>query len=178
MTLEAKITALASAVGADVKALITKIGDMTSLKTTTKSNLVAALNELYDAIGDAGAQIDDTAGAGNKLVTWSADKMVSELATAKQQVKDDIIGGASGAYDTLLEIQQLLEGDASALAALTTAVNNRVRFDDAQTLNNTQKTQARANIGATSQDDVDNRIAAKVGDSEHDFVNDYNTAKA
>lgn len=40
---------------------------------------------------------------------------------------DDLVGGASAAYDTLVELQALLEGDAASIATLTTAVNARAR---------------------------------------------------
>jgi hypothetical protein len=174
MKLEQRLSLLASAVGGDIKILTGKIGDLTSLSTTAKGNIVAALNELYAAIGDAGASIDDTAGNGNTLVTWSADKIFDSIAAAKQAVKDEILGGASAAYDTLLEIQALLQGDAASLADLAQAIANRVRFDDVQNLTAGQKQQARTNIGALSNDD----LVALVGDTDHDFVADYTTAKA
>ncbi|WP_287030065.1 hypothetical protein [Pseudomonas sp. UBA6310] len=164
MSLETKIISLAQAIGADVKALRTAQGDLTSLPTTAKGNLVAAIAEIYGLLGEAGAVIDDNAGNGATSVTWSADKIYDSLELAKQAVKAEILGGASEAYDTLLELQELATGNASTAAALATAVNNRVRFDAAQTLTTAQKLQACTNIG--------------VGDPEHDFAADYATAKA
>lgn len=58
MSLETRLIALAEAVGTDIKSLITKQGDLTSLNTTAKGNLVAAINELFGAIGNAGARTD------------------------------------------------------------------------------------------------------------------------
>lgn len=164
MSLETKIIALAQAIGADVKVLRVAQGDLTSLPTTAKGNLVAAIAEIYGLLGESGAVIDDNAGNGATSVTWSADKIYDSLELAKQAVKAEILGGASEAYDTLLELQELATGNASTAAALATAVNNRVRFDDAQTLTTAQKLQACTNIG--------------VGDPEHDFAADYATAKA
>jgi len=164
MSLETKIISLAQAIGADVKALRVAQGDLTSLPTTAKGNLVAAIAEIYGLLGQAGAVIDDNAGNGATSVTWSADKIYDSLELAKQAVKAEILGGASEAYDTLLELQELATGNASTAAALATAVNNRVRFDAAQTLTTAQKLQACTNIG--------------VGDPEHDFAADYATAKA
>ena len=69
MSLELRIVALAQAIGGDVKTLTNKQGDLTSLSTTAKGNLVAAINEMYSAIGNAGAQINDTAGDSDTLVT-------------------------------------------------------------------------------------------------------------
>ena len=80
MTLETKIVALAQAIGADIKDLRTKQGDLTALSTTAKSNLVSAINELYGLLGSSGAVIDDNAGDGATSVTWSADKIYDQLA--------------------------------------------------------------------------------------------------
>lgn len=45
-----------------------------------------------------------------------------------------------------------------------------MRYDAAQALSAPQQVQARTNIGA--------QAAADVGDTDHNFVADYNTAKA
>ena len=164
MTQVARITALATSIGADIKALKAADGDLTALTTTAKGNLVAALNELHGLIGSAGAVIDDNAGNGNTNVTWSADKIYDSIAAAIQALKTDIVGGASSAYDTLIELENFIKTNAGAAADLAAAVANRVRYDDAQTLNTAQKLQACQNIG--------------IGDPEHDFLADYVAAKA
>lgn len=51
MSLETRIIALAQAIGADIKTLTQKQGDTTSLNTTAKDSLVAALNELHANAG-------------------------------------------------------------------------------------------------------------------------------
>ena len=82
MSLELKIAALITAVGGDVKALTTKIGDTTSLSTTAKANLVAAINEVQAAVvvaagaGAAAAAAVVVAGAD---AFWVADMMVSSF---------------------------------------------------------------------------------------------------
>lgn len=164
MTLETRIIALAQAIGTDVKALTTKQGDLTALSTTAKGNLVSAINELYTLLGSAGAKIDDTAGDGATSVTWSANKIFDSIEAAKAAVQASILGGASAAFDTLKELQDLIVNDEGLLTALTTAVANRVRFDDAQTLSAAQKLQACQNIG--------------VGNPDTDFSASYVTAKA
>lgn len=164
MSLENKIIALAQAIGADVKALKASAGDLTALSTTAKGNLVAAINELYLMAGSAGATIDDGAGAGATAVAWSADKIVSEIAIARQGAKDDVVNGAGAALDTLKELADALNNDPNFATTIATDLANRVRYDAVQTLNTTQKLQACTNIG--------------VGDPEHDFVTDYNLAKA
>lgn len=163
MSLETKIIALAQAIGADVKALKASDGDLTALSTTAKGNLVAAINELFTMASSTGATIDDGAGAGATAVAWSADKIVSEIAIARQGVKDDLVDGAGAAFDTLKELADALDNDPNFAATIATGLSNRVRYDAVQTLTTPQKLQACTNIG--------------VGDPEHDFVTDYTAAK-
>lgn len=116
------------------------------------------------ASGGSGVQIDDTAGDGDTTVVWSADKVYDAIETAKQAVKDSLLNGAGAAYDTLKELQDLIVNDETIITTLSTAVANRVRYDDVQTLSTAQKLQACTNIG--------------IGDPETDLVAAYNTAKA
>ncbi len=90
--------------------------------------------------------------------TYSSNKIVSLL----DALKTEILGGADAAYDTLVEIQQLLQNGTSGLDALLAAVNNRVRFDAAQSLTVAEQLQARSNIGAVAATDV--------GNTDTDFV--------
>lgn len=162
MSLESRIISLAQAIGADVKALRVERGNLASLSTTAKSNLVDAINEIYSIVGN-GATINDSAGNGNTTVTWSADKIYDSIEAAKVAVQASILGGASAAYDTLLELEQLATSNSSTAAALATAVNNRVRYDAAQTLTTAQQLQACTNIG--------------IGNPESDFSATYSAAK-
>jgi hypothetical protein len=144
----------------DVKALYANQGSLSALTTTAKSSLVAAINELQaSGGGGGGATILDTAGAGDTAHTWSADKSTSAIAAAVA----GILGGASSAYDTLLEIQTALQSEDSSIANLLAAVSNRLRFDAAQTLTSGQITQVCSNAG--------------LGEPETDFVAIYNAAK-
>ena len=170
MSLETRIVALAQAVGADVKALTAAQGSLSALNTTTKTSLVAAINELMTLIGSAGAQINDSAGNGDTSVTWSADKIFDSIEAAKIAVKNDLVNGAGAALDTLNELAAALGNDPSFATTIATEVANRVRYDAAQTLTSPQQAQARANIGAQS--------AAAIGDPDRDLVADYNAAKA
>jgi hypothetical protein len=177
MSLESKLITLAQAVGTDVKTLTSKQGDLTSLSTTTKSNLVAAINELYGLIGSAGASIDDLAGDGATSVTWSADKIFDTIEAAKLAVKNDLINGAGAALDTLNELAAALGNDPNFAATIAAEVANRVRFDAAQTLSGAQQTQARANIDAASGTEFANLVAG-LGNYDRDFAADYTAAKA
>ena len=136
----------------DVRA---KAGNLANLTTTDKSNLVAAINELKAAVVSS-AVIDDAHIAAT--TTYSSNKIVSLL----DALKTEILGGADAAYDTLVEIQQLLQNGTSGLDALLAAVNNRVRFDAAQSLTVAEQLQARSNIGAVAATDV--------GNTDTDFV--------
>ena len=173
MSLESRIIALAQAIGADVKALLQAQGSLSALNTTTKNNLVAAINELKTVLDNAvtgGVTIDDAAGDGATGVTWSADKIVDAIEVAKTAVKNDLTAGAAAALDTLSELAAALNNDPAFAATIAAEIANRVRFDAAQTLTQPQMAQARANIGAQS--------AAAIGNPDRNLVADYNTAKA
>lgn len=164
MSLATQIVTLAQAIGADIKDLRIKQGDLTSLTTAAKGNLVAAINELQSALSGAGAAINDTAGDGATTVTWSADKIFDTIEAAKTAVKSDLTNGAATALDTLSELAAALGNDPNFAATIATELGNRVRFDAAQTLTTPQKLQACTNLG--------------LGDPEHNFVTDYTAAKA
>lgn len=160
MTLEARVIALAQAIGADIKSLNTSQGSLSSLSTTSKTSIVAAINEIFANT----AQINDTTGNGATTVTWSADKIFDAIEAAKLSVTNSLTNGAAAALDTLNELAAALGNDPSFAANVATEIANRVRFDAAQTLSAGQKAQACANIG--------------IGNPDRDFVADYTTAKA
>ena len=173
MTLEARVVALAQAMGADVKALLQAQGSLSALSTTAKSNLVAAINELktaVDAAAGGGVSINDGAGDGATGVTWSANKIHDTIEAAKLAVKNDLTAGAAAALDTLSELAAALNNDPAFAATIAAEIANRVRFDAAQTLTAPQMAQARANIGAQS--------AAAIGNPDRNLVADYTAAKA
>lgn len=173
MTLEQRLILLAQAIGGDIKTLTVAQGSLTSLTTTAKSNLVAAINELktiIDGLAGGGAVINDAAGDGDTTVTWSANKIFDSIAAAKAALKNELVDGAGAALDTLNELADALNNDPNFAATIATEIANRVRYDAVQTLTEPQKAQARVNIGA--------QAASDVGDTDRDFVGDYNTAKA
>ena len=173
MNLEQRLILLAQAIGADIKALNISQGALTDLDTTTKTSLVAAVNELkgiVDGLSGGGAVINDAAGDGDTTVTWSADRIFDAIAAASTALKNDLTDGAGAALDTLNELADALNNDPNFAATIATEIANRVRYDAAQALSAPQQVQARTNIGA--------QAAADVGDTDHNFVADYNTAKA
>lgn len=170
MTLETRIVSLVQAIGADIKALKTADGTLSSLNTNAKGSLVAAINELFDMVGGAGATINDAAGNGATAVTWSADKIYDSIEAAKVAVTNSLVNGAAATLDTLNELAAALGNDPSFAVTIATEIANRVRFDTAQALTAPQKVQATANIGAMSLVDA--------GNIDRDLTADYATAKA
>ena len=146
-TLQTNLTNLATRIGTELKAHRTLINgnaaDLSSLTTTAKSNLVAAINELQAAVASATEINDASTGT---AATWSASKIVEELG----DLKTEILGGAGAAFDTLQELATLIGENDGDITGILTALDNRVRFDAAQTLTAPQKTQALANIGAAA----------------------------
>jgi hypothetical protein len=160
-TLETRLNILATAIGADIKSLRLADGDLSSLSTTAKGSLVAAINELF-AI--AGAQINDAATNGNTTQVWSADKTYDSIAAAIATLRTELTNGASAALDTFAELAAALGNDASFASTVATSLANRVRYDAPQALTLVQQQQACANIG--------------VGDPNVDLLAIYVAAKA
>ena len=125
MSLATKITAFVNSVGTDIKNLTAKIGNLANLQTTDKSSLVSAINEIK---GSAGTNIDDV--NASTTTTFSGTVIQEKITAAKTEVKNEILGGASPAYDTLQEIQGFIENDSSATSALVTAVADRVKYSE------------------------------------------------
>ncbi|MBA4707784.1 hypothetical protein [Aquitalea aquatica] len=162
MSLESRITVLAQSIAADIKVLKAAQGNLDALNTTAKASLVAAINEvlqLAQAAGSSsGAAINDASVSAGS--TFSSSKITTLMADLKNQ----ILGGASSAYDTLLEIEAKLGSDDTALANLLIAVGNRLSFTDAQSLTAAQQLQACTNLG--------------IGDPTTDFLAAYTAAKS
>ncbi|MGQ0708693.1 MAG: hypothetical protein ACT4NV_02980 [Rhodoferax sp.] len=180
MSLDAKIIALAQAIGTDIKALnllTAKQGDLSTLATASKTTLVAAINELHAALGTAGVQINDAAGDGATTTTWSADKIFDEIELAKTAVTNSLVNGAAAALDTLNELAAALGNDPNFATTIATALTQRVRVDAVQTFTALEQAQGRANLGAAAAADLA-ALSAAVGDTNRDFVADYTAAKA
>lgn len=125
MSLLTRITALINSIATDIKDVYAKIGNLSSLQTTTKSSLVGAINEIK---ASGGLLINDSIPSAS--TTFSGTAIDSKIATAKTEVKNEILGGASAAYDTLQEIQAQMEADDTAASALTAAVGQRPTYTE------------------------------------------------
>lgn len=160
MSLETQITTLVTAIGTDIKALRLADGDLSTLTTTAKSSLVAALNELKTLIGTGGGAAINDASTTSTTTTWSAQKSTAAIDAAVTA----LVASSPSTLNTLNELATALGNDPNYATTIATAMGNRIRFDAAQTLTTPQQAQACANIG--------------VGDPAHNFVTDYTTAKA
>jgi hypothetical protein len=169
-TLQARLTDLATRIAAEIKSVRTllngNVADLSALSTTDKSNLVAAVNELYgiaqaaSTAAAAAAVIDDA--ATDTTHAWSAHKIALEI----QAAKDALVNGASTALDTLQELAAALGNDPNFANTILTALGKRVRVDAAQVFTAGEQLQARTNIGA--QD------AAAIGNPDTDLVAIFN----
>ncbi len=175
------INLLAQTIGGDIKTnktaiaqLLSKQGDLSTLNTTHKSTLVGALNELKGQIDniDLTSLIDD----GDTSATDST-LSASKISTLITQAKDDILGGAGAAFDTLKELQDALQNNPDVVTNIQTALAKRVRVDAEQDFSAAEKAQGRANIGAASEA---NHQALKSGVGDYaaaDFVATYVAAR-
>lgn len=125
-------------------------GNITTLQSSL-GTLQTELKALKDKVASA-TNIDDT--KAGTATTYSSSKIESDITAAKQAVKNDLLGGAGAAYDTLKELADLITSNKDAIDALKEVAAGHVKYDTAQTLTDVQKKQARDNIGAGAAADV------------------------
>jgi hypothetical protein len=158
MSLVTRIQSLTTAITAEFNDHKSARGDLASLSTTNKSNLVAALNEIYSALsGIEGVAINDSSSS-STTETWSITKIASEISSAISA----LVAGAPGALDTLNELATALGDADDTITALLNGQAKRVRVDAAQTFSPEEKTQGLENLGGQS--------AAAIGDTDTDFA--------
>ena len=153
-SLAARITDLTTRIATECKSLRAISGPLSSLSTTDKTSLVAAVNELKLALSSS-ASINDW--ATSTQATWSSTQINLAITSAI----NGVVNGAGTALDTLQELATALGNDANFATSTATALANRIRYDSAQTLTSQQKTQACANLG--------------VGEPDTDFVSTFNS---
>lgn len=137
MNLIERINELAVAIGAEIKQLKSKV---TSLESSVRNS---------SAINDARA---------SATTTYSSNK-VNELI---RQTKNDILGGATEAYDTLKEIEGYITTDKSGAAAMATAVGQKLKVNEVHTLTPTELTNVQTSL--------------KLGNTDVDLVAVFNNA--
>lgn len=111
----------------------TAIGDTTTLTTSTRTSLVAALNELkslIDGINTNGvAEINDAAALNATDKTWSISKIDAQIKAAIAA----LVGGAPAALDTLNELAVKLNDEADLVAGLVTQIATKANSADVYT---------------------------------------------
>lgn len=86
--------------------------------------------------------------------TYSSTKIDTLVSDAKVAVKNEILGGAGAAYDTLQELAVLFEGNKDKIGQLESLAANHVSFTSEQSIASEQKALARKNIGAADEETV------------------------
>lgn len=185
MSLETRLSDLATAIGTDIKQLRTWLtgsssGNLTTLQTTAKTDIVAAINEVNAKAAPAAVDATTTVKGVVELATLAevaAGVDTTRVVTVegvrqeRNAIKDEILGaGVPAALDTLDELATALGDDANFASTVTTALSNRVRVDTAaQGLTATQAQNARTNISAVG--------TGTIGNADADLVAVYTTAK-
>lgn len=145
MSRDQKIQTLAQHLGAEWASMSVDIGNISSLTTQARGNLVEALNELKGRIDNSTDIDDDTA---STATTYSSAK-IAELI---QKAKDDLLGpDVSASLDTLKEIGTALGENKSLSDSVLAALAKRVRVDEAQNFSEAEREQGRNNIAAASK---------------------------
>lgn len=206
-TLEVNLSALASAIGTDIKGLHTQIGAISSLPTASKTSIAAALTE----IANIATTNDTEIGTLTTLTTAHKETIVGAVNELRALISDldltAIIDDGASAGDTdvaysadkILSLfsameTRLLGGitpaerdtikelgdylvDNAVAGGVVQQMSTRVRVDGVQAFSAEQQAQGRANLGAASATALQ-ALTTAVGDTTVDLVAVYNTAKA
>jgi hypothetical protein len=198
--LQNAFTAVAAALKSTRVLLNGNAADNSALNTTAKASLLAAINEVFAlanaAASSGGAVIDDatarttTVYSSQKVVnqiaaliadaataagtTWSSTKISSYVSTQLTNV----IGAAPTSLDTLKELADAINDDASFAATMTASLGNRIRTDAAQSYTGAQVTQGQANLVALGMATAASvtTLSNSVGDPTTDFAATFTTA--
>lgn len=149
-SLESRVSEFAARTGQEIKKVRGEIATSNTAAEALTQRVAANEGAITALQGEVAkkVEIDDAQASGTK--TYSSQKVEAKITAAKQSVKDDLLGGAGEAYDTLKELADALVTNKDAIIALQQIAQGHVQFDKAQSLNDEQKKQARANIGALS----------------------------
>lgn len=149
-SLESRVSEFAARTGQEIKKVRGEIATSNTAAEALTQRVAANEGAITALQGEVAkkVEIDDAQASGTK--TYSSQKVEAKITAAKQSVKDDLLGGAGEAYDTLKELADALVTNKDAITALQQIAQGHIHFDKAQSLNDEQKKQARANIGALS----------------------------
>ena len=139
MTLVTRITEVVKAIGADIKALKGRVLTLESKPASTS--------------GVDESQVQSTV---NAKVEESINTLKGELATLVTPTItaeiNKVVDGAPDTFNTLKEIADYIEQDKTGASAMTTSINNRLRFDEQQSLTEAQQTNVLNSLGLTDTD--------------------------
>lgn len=139
MTLVERITAVVKVIGADIKGL--------------KGRVLALENKPASTGGVDESQVQS---AVESKVNESIDTLKGELATLVTPTItaeiNKVVDGAPDTFNTLKEIADYIEQDKTGASAMTTSINNRLRFDEQQSLTEAQQTNVLNSLGLTDTD--------------------------
>lgn len=137
MNLIERINELAVAIGTEIKQLKSKV---TSLESSVRNS---------NAIND---------GRASTTTTYSSSKVDALI----NQTKSDILGGATGAYDTLKEIEGYITTDERGAAAMAIVLGQKLKVNEVHTL--------------TSEELTNVQTSLKLGNTDVDLVAVFNNA--
>ena len=148
--LESRVSEFAARTGQEIKKVRGEIATGNTAAEALTKRVAANEGAITALQGEVAkkVEIDDAQASATK--TYSSQNVEAKITAAKQAVKNDLLGGAGEAYDTLKELADALVTNKDAITALQKIAQGHVQFDKAQSLNDEQKKQARANIGALS----------------------------
>lgn len=139
MTLVERITEVVKAIGADIKSL--------------KGRVLTLENKPASTGGVDESQIQSKV---NAKVEESINTLKGELATLVTPTItaeiNKVVGEAPETFNTLKEIADYIETDKTGASAMATSINNRLRFDEQQSLTEAQQTNVLNSLGLTDTD--------------------------
>ena len=126
------------------------------------TDLVSKVSSLAQRMGGVCHDIKAQADATDATLTTYMNTTVPGLLDS---LKGEILGGASTAYDTLKEIEDLLKANDDVVEAIQAL---KIVKYDSQELSSSEQAQARTNIGAASSSDLTS-LAGRVTTAEGDI---------
>jgi hypothetical protein len=131
---------------------LASIGTNTDLDIKSNGTGFVKINNLkYPKVDGNAGNILTTNGTGE--LSWSPQINLTGYATetyvtnAVSNAVTNLVDGAPNLLNTLNELAAAVADDANFAASTTTALGNRIRYDDVQTLTASQKLVAQSNIG-------------------------------
>lgn len=174
MSLVTQVSDLATRIGTEIKAVSGRIGTLTSLTTTDKTNVVAAINEVKTlASGGSGVTIDDT--TPSTTTVYSGTK-TQNIVDAKPAINDGVTA-ADSVWSSSKTSNSISTAVATKPSINDTAASGTSVYSSSKT--DSQISTAVANLIDSSPGALDtlNELAAALGDDPN-FATTINTALA